>query len=84
MWTAAQSQWRCQSVIVAAALTTLWSAPFSFATTWYVEASSPDSVGTKGKPFRTISEAAAVGPPGDEVVVKDGVYRERGLPRPTV
>ncbi len=32
--------------------------------------------GTKEEPFRTISEAARIAVPGDEVLVADGIYRE--------
>jgi parallel beta-helix repeat protein len=77
---ALQPTWRPRFALVATVFLGVCSAPFSFATTWYVEASSPDSTGTKDKPFRTISEAAAVAQPGDEVVVRDGVYRERVSP----
>jgi len=50
------------------------------AATWTVDAASPESSGTVEHPFRTISEAAAVAQPGDEIVVKDGIYRERVSP----
>lgn len=39
--------------------------------TYYV-----DNSGAEGKAFKTINEAAKVAVAGDEVVVKDGVYRE--------
>ena len=32
--------------------------------------------GTKERPFKTISEAAAAAQPGDEILVAPGVYRE--------
>ena len=32
--------------------------------------------GSRQKPFRTISEAAVLAGPGDEVIVQPGIYRE--------
>ncbi len=37
--------------------------------------------GSKSRPFRTISQAAAAAQPGDEVLVAPGVYREEVSPR---
>ena len=36
--------------------------------------------GSKERPFKTISEAAAIARPGDEVLVSKGVYRECVVP----
>ena len=36
--------------------------------------------GTKAKPFKTISAAAAIAQPGDTITVHEGVYRERVNP----
>lgn len=38
---------------------------------------SNDNPGTKSKPFKTISAAAAVAQPGDTITVYEGIYRER-------
>ncbi|MCI8623372.1 MAG: hypothetical protein HFG26_06870 [Provencibacterium sp.] len=44
---------------------------------YYVAANAPaDGCGSKDHPFRTISEAALVALPGDEVLVSPGIYRE--------
>lgn len=44
---------------------------------WYVDAASRrDGNGSRTAPFRTISAAAKLAMPGDEVVVAPGVYRE--------
>lgn len=37
--------------------------------------------GSKTSPFKTISEAAAIAMPGDEVVVAEGIYREEVDPK---
>ena len=48
----------------------------------YVDcAASHPGDGSKNCPFRTISQAAAVAQPGDEVLVAPGVYREEVSPR---
>lgn len=48
----------------------------------YVSASAPRSgSGTKQHPFKTISEAAKIALPGDEVIVAPGLYREYVDPR---
>ena len=48
----------------------------------YVSASAPRSgSGTKQRPFKTISEAAKIALPGDEVIVAPGLYREYVDPR---
>jgi alpha-L-arabinofuranosidase len=39
-----------------------------------------DNPGTKSKPFKTISAAAAVAQPGDIITVHGGIYRERVNP----
>lgn len=44
---------------------------------YYVDAQvARDGTGTEARPFRTISEAAKLAQPGDEVLVAPGVYRE--------
>ena len=44
---------------------------------YYVNAQTRRSGdGTKERPFKTISEAAALAKPGDEVLVFPGLYRE--------
>ncbi len=44
---------------------------------WYVNAAAPkNGCGTKESPFTTISQAAALAVPGDEVLVAPGLYRE--------
>ncbi len=40
------------------------------------QASKADGNGSKERPFKTISEAAKIAKPGDEVIVAKGVYRE--------
>ena len=37
---------------------------------------APGGSGTEAHPFQTISEAARIALPGDEVLVQPGVYRE--------
>jgi alpha-L-arabinofuranosidase len=39
-----------------------------------------DNPGTKSRPFKTISAAAAVAQPGDTITVYGGIYRERVNP----
>lgn len=44
---------------------------------WYVDQSAAfQGDGSKERPFRTISDAAAIAKPGDEVLVSPGIYRE--------
>lgn len=44
---------------------------------YYVEAGANiTGDGTKDRPFKSISEAARLAKPGDEVIVGDGIYRE--------
>ncbi len=44
---------------------------------YYVNAKAAfEGIGTEERPFRTISEAAKIAQPGDEVLVYPGVYRE--------
>jgi len=54
------------------------------ARTWVVDQKSPqaadDGPGTEGKPFKTIAPAAEQAQPGDTVLVRAGVYRERVVP----
>ena len=50
--------------------------------TYYVDAGTrKNGNGTKDNPFKTINEAAAVARAGDEVIVRDGIYREQVVPR---
>ena len=44
---------------------------------YYVDHKSGCSQGTKEHPFRTVSEAAAIATPGDEIRVASGIYREK-------
>lgn len=49
--------------------------------TWFVSSKGNDShEGSEEKPLRTISEGARRAQPGDTVLVKQGVYRERVTP----
>ena len=44
---------------------------------YYVEANAKRyGDGTKERPFRKISQAAAIACPGDEIIVGPGIYRE--------
>ena len=57
------------------------SAPVAGAGELYVAPQGDDTNdGSRAKPFRTISAAAAVAAPGDVVTVHQGVYRERVTP----
>src|SRR5689334_21722924 len=40
---------------------------------------SDDGPGTRERPWKTLSKAAASARPGDTVLIRDGVYRERVL-----
>ena len=49
---------------------------------YHVNARAPrEGSGTADRPFRRISDAAALAQPGDEVLVYPGVYREQVSPR---
>ncbi|MEM7313071.1 MAG: right-handed parallel beta-helix repeat-containing protein, partial [Planctomycetota bacterium] len=49
--------------------------------TWIVSNSGDDSnPGSESRPLRTISRAASVAQPGDTILVRAGVYRERVTP----
>ena len=49
---------------------------------YYVNAKAKsDGDGSKGTPFKTINQAAAVARAGDEVIVAPGIYREQVIPR---
>ena len=51
------------------------------ATEYHVTATgSNENPGTKSKPFKTISAAAAIAQPGDVITVHEGIYRERVNP----
>ena len=44
---------------------------------YYVSANAAGcSYGTAANPFHTITEAARIAQPGDEVIVAPGIYRE--------
>lgn len=48
---------------------------------YYVDANAfRDGDGSENRPFRQINEAAKIARPGDEVIVKPGIYRERVVP----
>lgn len=48
---------------------------------YYVNQAAPhDGIGSQERPFRTISEAARIALPGDEVWVFPGIYREQVSP----
>jgi len=55
------------------------SLPAAAATLWVegAAAAAPEPDGSEGRPFRTIQSALDKAAPGDEVVVRGGVYRER-------
>ncbi len=57
-----------------------WKNETTFARTYYADAQSPaasdDNPGTAEQPFKTIGKAARVLEPGENVVVRAGVYRE--------
>ena len=46
---------------------------------YYVDCNANGN-GTKENPFRTISQAAEIAVAGDEIIVKDGIYREEVSP----
>ena len=49
---------------------------------YYVDANAlTGGNGSKEAPFHTISDAAFIAKPGDEVVVAPGIYREHVIPR---
>ena len=49
---------------------------------YYVDcAVSVSGDGSESSPFKTISEAAVIAIPGDEVIVSDGIYREHVNPK---
>ena len=58
-----------------------WERPLAFARTYYVDNRNPEAAdsnpGTLERPFLTINKAAQVLQPGERVVIKTGVYRER-------
>jgi hypothetical protein len=61
-----------------------WEKPLKFANTYYVDnrsANASDSnPGTEDRPFLSINKAAQVLQPGERVLIKSGVYRERVTP----
>jgi hypothetical protein len=58
-----------------------WERPLEFSKTYYVANRNPkasdSNPGTEGLPFLTINKAAQVLEPGERVVIREGVYRER-------
>ncbi len=49
---------------------------------YYVDAAAfRDGDGSEARPFKRINDAALIAAPGDEVIVKPGVYREHVIPR---
>jgi len=63
------------------ALTIILVACSTYATEYHVSTRGlDDNTGSISKPFKTISEAAAIAQPGDTITVHEGVYRERVNP----
>ena len=62
-----------------------WQPTLTFSRTWYVDCAasnaSDKNPGTKGRPFKTINQAARVAAAGQRVLVAAGVYREWVRPR---
>ena len=62
----------------------LWQDATAYARTYWVDQkhleASDDNPGTEARPFKTISRAARVLQPGERVLVREGVYRERVAP----
>lgn len=58
-----------------------WERPLAFSRTYYVDNRHPGAAdsnpGTADRPFLTINKAAQVLRPGERVVIRTGVYRER-------
>ena len=58
--------------------------PLSESHTWVVNQGHPNAsdqgAGTEARPFKTISRAAELAGPGDTVLVRSGIYRERVTP----
>jgi parallel beta-helix repeat protein len=63
---------------------TSWEKALSFTKTYYVDnrntGASDSNPGTEQRPFLTINKAAQVLRPGERVLIKTGVYRERVIP----
>jgi Right handed beta helix region len=61
-----------------------WEQPVNFAKTYFVDnrnpAASDSNPGTSERPFATINKAAQVLEPGERVIIRKGVYRERVTP----
>jgi hypothetical protein len=61
-----------------------WEKPLRFTRTYYVDnrnaSASDTNPGTEIQPFRSINKAAQVLQPGERVLIKTGVYRERVVP----
>jgi len=61
-----------------------WEQPVNFAKTYFVDnrnpAASDSNPGTNERPFATINKAAQVLEPGERVIIRQGVYRERVTP----
>jgi hypothetical protein len=62
----------------------MWEDETEYGRVYYVAQAHPDASddnpGTEDRPFRTINRAAQVLQPGEKVIVKTGVYRERVSP----
>jgi hypothetical protein len=61
-----------------------WEKPLKFSNTYYVDNrsvnASDSNPGSEERPFLTINKAAQVLQPGERVLIKTGVYRERVTP----
>jgi len=61
-----------------------WERPLRFTKTYWVDnrdvSASDTNPGTEARPFRTINNAAQVLLPGERVLIKTGIYRERIMP----
>ena len=68
-------------VLFALFFTMIFSMITVLATEYHVSVSGQDgNPGTKSKPFKTISAAAAIAQPGDIITIHEGIYRERVNP----
>jgi hypothetical protein len=71
-------------VVVAAWVIASAAAPAATAREWVVDVADPRADdagdGTAARPFRSIAPAARAAQPGDTVIVRPGVYRERVAP----
>jgi len=62
-----------------------WEVPVKFTRTYYVDNQDPEASdqneGSAEAPFKTINKAAQVLMPGERVIIKTGVYREKVMPQ---